>query len=370
MQQYIIEVIRGERKGFIAGILGFFLLILSWIYYLIVELRYFFYKIKIIKSQKVACPVISVGNITAGGTGKTPAVISIAKMLDKENRKVIVLSRGYKSKTDNLSGHYDIKVVSDGGKILLSSELAGDEPFLIAENLKGCGVVVGKDRVKCTQVAINKLGAGVFILDDGFGHIRLERDLDIVVIDCLDPFGHGHLLPRGFLREPLRFLKRADVLLLNRVEQVSSDELEKIKSELRKINQKALLVKSIQKVYALERVKRQLQVEEEQIDLLQGRNIVSVCSIGNPLSFEMTLDSLGARIVKKLRFPDHYHYTEETLRSIFKQAGDNSIVTTEKDAVRMKDNISEVGEILILKISLEITEGYEELRDLIISKLS
>lgn len=348
----------------IAYILRFVLLILSGIYYVIVELRRWLYKTKIFRSYSLPCPVICVGNITVGGTGKTPAVITLAKILAADGKKIAILSRGYKRKkiTDSV-------IVSDGHKVLLSPEESGDEPYLLAQNLTGVGVVVGKNRVKTGQIALEKLGAQIIILDDSYQHFRLKRDLDIVVIDCLEPFGRKHLLPRGFLREPLRNLVRAELFLLTRTDQVTTNELAKIKDELIKINSSALIVESLQEFYRLERLNSQSHITPERISLLQAREIITLSSIGNPLSFEKALESLGAKIIKRLRFPDHYQYSYAVLEKIFKEAGGTAIVSTEKDAVRMIGKFSGLGDILVVGVSLQIIKGYEELMGLIKLKI-
>ncbi len=371
MRQYIVEVIKGNKRSFADSILRFFLLLLSGIYYLAVELRGLLYKIEIFKSYKLSCPVICVGNITVGGTGKTPIVITLTKMLSLEPKKIVILSRGYKRKTKGtvFFQSQKVKIVSDSNKILLTAEEAGDEPYLLAENLINTGIIVGVNRVKTGQTAIDKLGAEVVILDDGFQHRRLHRDLDIVVIDCLDPFGQGYLLPRGFLREPLRNLLRADVFLLTRTDQVSSNELMEIRNKLIRINSEALIVESLQKFCRLERLNSQSQIKPEDLSLLQNKEVVSVCGIGNPVSFEKTLETLGSKIIKRFRFPDHYEYTQKDLKNIFQQAENAVVITTEKDAVRIKDEIAGIGDILILKISLQITTGYKELKELIDLKL-
>ncbi|MFH1238789.1 MAG: tetraacyldisaccharide 4'-kinase, partial [bacterium] len=260
-------------------------------------------------------------------------------------------------------------IVSDGNKILLSPQEAGDEPYLLAHNLTGVGVVVGKDRVKTGKIAIEQLGAEVLILDDGCQYLRLGRDLDIVVIDCLDPFGQKHLLPRGFLREPLRNLAKADVFLLTRTDQVIPEKLKHIKKELSGINPKTMIIESLQEFYRLERLNSASQITPEHINLLKDTEVVSLCSIGNPLSFEKTLESLGAKIVRKLRFPDHYKYTAEVLGRVFKQASDTVIVTTEKDAVRIRGKLAGLGDILVLGVSLQITKGYEEMKTLLKLKI-
>jgi tetraacyldisaccharide 4'-kinase len=364
MYQYIIELIKGERKGATATLVRFFLFLLSGLYYLAVVTRQWFYKVHIFRSYWLPCPVICVGNITVGGTGKTPAVITLAKILAAEGQKVAILSRGYKRKSNTKTG-----IVGDGNKILLNPEEAGDEPYLLAQNLPGVGVVVGKDRVETGKIGIEQLGARLIVLDDGYQHFRLRRNLDVVVIDCLEPFGKKYLLPRGFLREPLKNLDRADVFLLTRTDQVSKEELKSIKESLTRINPKTLLIESLQEFYRLERLNSSSHITPEPISLLKDRAVVALSSIGNPVSFEKTLESMGAKIVEKLHFPDHYQYTKEMLAGVFQKAVNNIIVTTEKDAVRIRGKLVGLGDILVLGVSLQIIKGYEEFRTLLKIKI-
>ncbi|MFH1784214.1 MAG: tetraacyldisaccharide 4'-kinase [bacterium] len=369
MKQYILRIVRDEQKGFVASSLRIILLGLSGIYFLFMEIRHVLYTSNILKSVKVSCPVISVGNITTGGTGKTPLVMLLAKMLSGKSNKVVIASRGYRRIIPGEKEKQDVKVVSDGKKVLLSVGEAGDEPYLMAQDLEGVGVVVGADRASCAEVAVKKLEAEIVILDDGFQHLRLKRDLDIVVIDCLDPFGGGYLIPRGLLRESLFNLSRADVLVLNRANLVAPSILKRTRSIVEEINPKALVIESTPRAIHIEYLQKGKNVQKEDVSFLRGKDVALLYSIGNPLSFEKTLKSLGAKILNKFIFDDHYEYDAEDITGVIKEAGKTIIVTTEKDAVRIKHILPEGAQIMVLLIEAEITKGASSLDEILTSRL-
>ena len=215
LQRYILDVMEDRRRGPFPRLIQCVLWAFSHLYRLGVWTRLRLYEAGIFRRQSMGCLTISVGNITVGGTGKTPVVEMLAKALSEGGRKVAVLSRGYKSKRPprhEMLGaaeeDYSTRVVSDGEKVLLDPIHAGDEPYLLAKNLNGVAVLVDKNRIRAGEYAISRLGADTLILDDGFQYLTLGRRLDFVLIDCTNPFGNGHLLPRGLLREPLSGLKR------------------------------------------------------------------------------------------------------------------------------------------------------------------
>src|SRR3989338_4045779 len=208
MKKIIHIWMRWEDMAFLYYLLYLPLYSSSILYGICIKLRYFLYHTGIFKTKRLTCKVISIGNITVGGSGKTPMAIYLAKKLKEKGRKVIILSRGYKGKVKGIG------VVSDGGNILLDPEDAGDEPYLMAAKLKNIPVIVGKDRYKAGLYAIEKFNPDVIILDDGFQHIRLARDIDFLLIDLRKGFGNGHLFPLGMLREPLSGLKRGTFFLM------------------------------------------------------------------------------------------------------------------------------------------------------------
>ncbi len=213
LEQYAIEVILEKRQGFRAGLLRIVLRLLSFLYLAIVQFRLYLYRNRILKDRQLGCPVISIGNLTVGGTGKTPVVEKFAKALQNGGRRVAILSRGYKSvdrrrkitwweKLLAQGSENPPRIVSDGKSVLLDSATAGDEPYMLALNLKGVAVVVDKDRVKAGLHAIKNLDVDTLLLDDGLQYLHLKHRIDIVLVDRQAPFGNEHLLPRGTLRAP------------------------------------------------------------------------------------------------------------------------------------------------------------------------
>src|SRR6201995_134549 len=236
LEQYAIEVILDKRHGFRATLLRIALRFLSFLYLAIVQARLYLYRKRILKERQLGCLVISIGNLTVGGTGKTPVVEKFARALEKGGRRVAILSRGYKSidrrrkKTmwENLlaqGAEIPPRVVSDGKSVLLDSATAGDEPYMLASNLRGVAVVVDKDRVKAGLHALKELDVDTLLLDDGLQYLHLKHRLDIVLIDRQGPFGNEFLLPRGTLREPPRNLRRASYIFITKNTGEPNDQL-------------------------------------------------------------------------------------------------------------------------------------------------
>lgn len=283
---------------------------------------------------RVNAHVISFGNITAGGTGKTPAVIDRAMLEIATGKKVAVLTRGYGSQGgENL-------IVARGSESPdgLYNRI-GDEPALIARKVPEAIIIKCADRVLAAQTAIEKYGCDTLIMDDGFQHVQLERDENIVLIDATNPFGNGYLLPRGILREPLTALRRATNIVLTRCDQ--AHELDQLESGLKEMCTHAPIRKTCHMPNSLWRVCDNSVLSLEEI---HGKEISAVCAIGNPESFFDTLENLGAKVTNKIAFPDHYHITSDEIPSA------DIVVTTEKDAIRMQDS----GEnVLALGIELQ-----------------
>lgn len=333
----LIKYIDGTYNSFLAKIFLFLLYIISLIYGLIIRIRFFFYSAGIFKTRQLPCIVVSIGNITIGGSGKTPMAIYLADALTKKGKKVIVLSRGYKSKI------HGIDIVSDGKNILLNPDEAGDEPFLIAKKTKNIPVVIGKDRYKAGLFAIDRFQPDIIILDDGFQHIRLKRDKDIVLIDSIRGFGNGCLLPRGILREPIDSLKRATHIFVNG----SGD---KVSLQPLAFNLKPRFFRY--KPSGFVNLTDDTMIEP---DKLKNKNILAFAGIANPISFFKTLEGLGIAIKEKMIFPDHHKYNSKDIEKIKTRA--NSIdcfITTEKDGVKIKDLLSENIIVYALSIDVEI----------------
>lgn len=351
-----------DRKSWAAGPLFIFLFVLSLPYGVAVAFRNLLYDIGVIRQKKLSCKVISVGNITAGGTGKTPAVIMLAKMLKEEGCRPVVLSRGYGGKRKG-----DINIVFDGRTILMGNHEAGDEPFLIAETLKEIPVITGSRRYLTGSVAIKEFGADVLVLDDGFQHRGLYRDMDIVLVDCAAPFGNGRLLPCGSLRESPEALKRADIVILTGS---CPDKKEDISPLLH-----PFLDGGIQFFCACH---RPLSItggkggESHPPDFLKGKRVFAFAGIGNPLSFIRTIEALHADLAGFLSFPDHHAFTGGDIETVRRQARKQQadlILTTEKDGVRLLDFPDFLQEIFLLRIEMSLIPDGEAFKSLILSKL-
>jgi tetraacyldisaccharide 4'-kinase len=324
------------------------LYLLSLPYQWAVQTRVLFYDIGLLRTKRLPCPVIGVGNITVGGTGKTSLAMGLARGLMDRDIPVAILSRGYKGKKS--SG----PLVSDGQRILLSPEESGDEPFLMARSLRGIPVLVGRDRFAIGQVALQRFGVQGLLLDDGYQHLRLYRDLNILLIDSGIGFGDQHLLPRGILREPLSHLRRADLFLLTKVEH--AEECRPLETELRKFSPSSSIFHSHYEPLGLIGP----EGEKEGLHSLRGKKALVFSGIANPDYFSFLLKKWGMEIVKESIFPDHYLFTAKDLASLEKQGKEADwFVTTEKDMVKLMNlNISHLP-IRALRITLKIWEEEE-----------
>jgi tetraacyldisaccharide 4'-kinase len=365
-QKYIMDILEDRRHGFLAGMVRGALWMLAKLYHFAVWVRALLYDTGILGRHSLDCLTISVGNITLGGTGKTPFVEALARALRERGRKVAVLSRGYKSKEPGasragaLAEGYSPRIVSDGKRILLDSAHAGDEPYLLAKNLDGVAVLVDKNRVRAGQYAISRMGVDTIILDDGFQYLPLERDLEIVLIDCTNPFGNGHLLPRGILREPLKNLKRSHCFVLTKTR---GPALGPIKERLRDINPRAEVIETIHQPIYLEEV---ISGRREQPDFIRGKDVYVLSAIARPESFETAMERLGGRIRKRIRFLDHHRFSSNEIERVMKEAcaaGAHAIVTTQKDAVRLPPLKSTAVPVFFLRVAIRITRGAEDVAD-------
>ncbi|MGA9997566.1 MAG: tetraacyldisaccharide 4'-kinase, partial [Pyrinomonadaceae bacterium] len=283
--------------------------------------------------EETGVPVISVGNITTGGTGKTPLVEWIARVVAREGLlRVCILTRGYGRTNPN-----ERVIVSDGKEILSNAREGGDEPFLLAEKLRGLAAVVSDaDRVAAARWALKNLGSEVFILDDGFQHLRIKRNLDLVTIDATNPFGGGRLLPLGRLREPLKGLKRADCIIITRADQIT--EIDALKLEVDRLSGSGLpIILSRTRVRGLRPLSPSMLDEEIAIDsFLQP--VAAFCAIGNPQAFFSQLSGAGRNLVYTKAFADHHKYSQADIAELINRAGERgaqALLTTEKDAVKL-----------------------------------
>lgn len=307
-----------------AGLAG-----LAAVYGFGLKVNWCFYEKNLLAIERLPCSVISVGNLTTGGTGKTSAVQMIARRLTDQGKQVAILSRGYGGRARSAGD-----LVSDGHRILLPAQQAGDEPFLMASRLPGVMVLVGKDRGRTGRRAVEELGAEVIVLDDGFQYRRLHKDLEIVLIDALNPFGFGHLLPRGLLREPVSNLRRAHAIWLTHADLVSPQEKEQILDRLARIRPDLDVAETRHRPVGL----RDLASDRDlSLEVVAGKRLAALSGIGNPASFELTLAKLGAQEVIPVRFPDHYRYRADEMQRLESELEGkiDAVVTTEKDEVRL-----------------------------------
>src|SRR5207253_2968749 len=366
LEQFAIDVILERRHGTRAGILRGILYGLSFIYERLVQLRLYLYRKRIFRERTLGCLVISIGNLTVGGTGKTPIVEKFARALQSGGRRVAILSRGYKSVPQPSKRSWWQKfrgqaedpprVVSDGQSLLLDSLTAGDEPYMLAHNLKDVIVLVDKDRVKSGLLAIDKWKVDTLLLDDGLQYLHLRHRLDIVLIDRQAPFGNEFLLPRGTLREPRRNLRRASYIFITKCTGESNEQLIK---RIRRYNRTAEIIECAHKPLHLQNV---VTGETAPLEKLRGTFIGSICAIAAPDSFEDGLRKLGARIEIAKRYIDHHRYTEAELQRFINRCIRRDLemmVTTEKDAVRFPLLLKTEVPIFFLRVEIEILSGHE-----------
>jgi tetraacyldisaccharide 4'-kinase len=344
-------LVSGASKGLVAVFLRLLLWVASQGYSTIIGLRNFLYSKAWLKIYRSNAVVISIGNITVGGTGKTPLVIWLCKKVTKnlklktQNYSCAVLTRGYKTEKGNVS----------------------DEVAVLAESYPQAKVVVNPDRVAGAAEAVAKFSASVLIMDDGFQHRRLHRGADIVTIDAMCPFGYGKMLPAGLLREPVTSLRRADAVVITRCDQISESELSQIQKKLQLINPDMLIARSIHSaVCAKSTDNKQISPEE-----LKNKKIFAFCGIGNPDAFLGTVKRLGCDLVGSKIYDDHHHYTDNDIADIYEEAGRSKadlILTTQKDWFSTQYAISNTQyeiPFAYLAIELKFIAGEDKITKLI-----
>src|SRR5213594_1908470 len=365
LEQFAIDVILERRGGVRAALLRSFLYLLSLIYERLVQFRLFLYRKRVFRERALGCLVISIGNLTVGGTGKTPIVEKFARALQAGGRRIAILSRGYKSVPRKrnwlnwLRGDFEPpRIVSDGKSLLLDSVTAGDEPYMLAHNLKDVIVLVDKDRVKSGRFAIDKWQVDTLLLDDGFQYLHLKHRLDMVLVDRQAPFGNEFLLPRGTLRERPRNLRRASYIFITK--NTGEPNFELIR-RIRRYNRTAEVIECAHKPLYLQNV---FTGEQLPLEALHDAFIGSLCAIAAPESFEGALKKLGAHVDLAKSYIDHHYYTEAELTTFINRCIRRDlamIVTTEKDAVRMP-HLPEADvkvPICFLRVEIEILSGHE-----------
>jgi tetraacyldisaccharide 4'-kinase len=370
-ESFVEGVLYDRDLSVSARLFGLFLRPFSILFSGIVRMRLFLYSNRIIlRNKPLNCLVVVVGNLTVGGTGKTPVVERFAKELLKKGRKVAILSRGYKSKQDspkrNLQNWYGLKditpprIVSDGNEVFLNSEDAGDEAFMLARNLPGVVVLTDKNRVKAGRFAIEKFNVDTVILDDGFQYLHLKGQLNLLLVDQTNPFGNRCLLPRGILREPVRHLKRASYVFFTKSE--IEPELE-ILQTVRKYNPHAEIIRCVHRPKYFEEVNG---LKKEKLTFLHEFYVGVFCGIASPRGFEDLIERMSGEVRFKQRYLDHHKYSNQELDKMFQQAknsGADVMVTTEKDAVRIPANYKPIIPLLFVRMEIEIIEGFEDFEE-------
>lgn len=366
-----LEVISGERRDTKAAFTRAILFGSSKFYQALVNIHRGLINARILRDKTLGVQVIAIGNLTVGGTGKTPVVEKFARELRDAGRNVAILSRGYRSKPTPLrvlllnkillrEDQTPPRVVSDGKSLLLDSEMAGDEPYMLASNLKDVVVLVDKDRVKSGLYAIEKFGCDTLLLDDGFQYWNLRgRRHDVVLIDRQQPFGNEHLLPRGTLREPPSHLARAHTIFITKSDGRTAD----LRRRIARLNPEAAIIECVHHPLYLEDV---FTAERIGLDFLKGRKVASLSGIAQPESFEQSLVTLGAELVYSKRFVDHHRFTQQEVLNVInrgkkRQAG--TIITTQKDAVRFPKIDRRDLPIYFMRVEIQIVSGANDFQD-------
>ncbi len=369
LESYLIKLIQQEGADQVEDrglkVLLFVLMCFSKLYEAVVRLRLACFNWGVLRRYPLGCQVISVGNVTAGGTGKTPVVEKFARALQKQGRKVAILSRGYRKK--ELPWYQRLfseqieppRVVSDGKQVLLDSEMGGDEPYMLATNLPGVVVLVDRNRVKSGRYAIKHFGCDTLILDDGFQYQKLKHSHDVVLVDKTNPFGNGNLLPRGVLREPMQNIKRADFIFITK----SDGQSERLRQRIHALNHRAEIIECRHAPRILKNVYAQ---GDKPLEWLRGKKVMALSGIAVPQSFEKFLRGYGATLIECVRYADHHRYATQEVIDVINRAanqGAAALITTEKDAVRFPKLASIPIPVYYLRVDIEILDGAENFEE-------
>lgn len=311
--QYFLRLVSGEVRGLGAALQRLSLRAAGLPYELMVRIRNAAYRRGWLRTRRVSAAVVSIGNLTTGGTGKTPFVEYVAAFYRRLGRRVAILSRGYGGK---------------GGR--------NDEALVLEENLPEVPHLQGADRLALAQNAIEDLQSEILLLDDGFQHRRLARDLDLVLIDATTPWGYGYLLPRGLLREPPSSLSRAGLIVLTRCDQVAAEQRERLRQTIARIAPRVSVIESRHRPVDL----RNSEGDSAPLHMLRDNPTAAFCGLGNPEAFRRTLMDLGTELCAFRAFPDHHIYTRGDIETLRRWAeslpGGANIVTTQKDLVKLR----------------------------------
>lgn len=332
--------------------------IISLIYGLAVQLRLIAYRVGLLPIKSLPTYIVSIGNITTGGTGKTPLVAMFAEWAGKNGFRVGILSRGYKGKRSQ-----NTLVVSDGKKVLASVDEAGDEPFLLARKLPSVPVLISKGRYRAGYLALRLFDSQLLLLDDGYQHLSLHKDLNILLLDAKRPFGNRSLLPLGPLREPVKQIRRADLIIISRCSaQHPGDDLVDF------LRQNFPGRPVFRSRHFPDKVIFPLVGKAHPPGILSGKKVVAFAGLANPDNFLEMLKGLGAHIIHFKAFPDHHPFTEDEIEAVasWKRRSDGGfLLTTEKDWVRIDGKIGVDPDIAVLTIKIGLLSGEDEFFDII-----
>lgn len=335
--------------------LGSFLFMISLIYGNVVKIKKAFYEKGFLKPKRLPCSVISIGNLTVGGTGKTPMTAYVAEHVRNLGYKVAVISRGYKGSAEKSGG-----IVSDGNSILMGPDMAGDEPYMLAKNLKNVPVIVGQNRYRAGKLAIREFNPDVMVMDDAFQHLKLFRDIDLVLLDRQRPFGNAHMLPRGTLREPVSSLSRGHAFIFTRSD-IRSESIS-LKTIPDYIPAGCPVFHTVHTPYMYKLILAENNTVSESpktgpynFEFLKGSKAIAFSGIAKNKDFKHTVESFQCTIIKFREFPDHHSYSDNDLEEIIQTAKDsdaNFIVTTDKDYVRFAKKIAFPVSLVVLGIKI------------------
>jgi tetraacyldisaccharide 4'-kinase len=350
LEQWFLDTVHGRARGPVASLTRGLLALVAAGYGLGLRLRELTYRLGLVRPVRVKAEVISVGNLTLGGTGKTPAVIHLARQYRAAGRRPAILFRGHGAR--RLAG---VHVVHDGAKLCLGVAEAGDEPVLTAQLLGDVPVLAGKDRRLTARAAVEQFGADVLLLDDGFQYRRLAIDRHILLLDATQPFGVEKLFPAGTLRDPVGALRLAAEIWLTRTDHPAAVDLTALG---RRLDRLAPGVPRRLTRHAPQRL-RTLSGQARELSELAGQSVLALAGIGNPEAFAATLAGLGAKVADKAFFADHHPYSREDLTAVARRAGAARVVTTEKDAVRLTAWPADQPEPWVLGIELVVGEEFQ-----------
>ncbi|MBW3621862.1 MAG: tetraacyldisaccharide 4'-kinase [Armatimonadetes bacterium] len=362
----LLRILSGEDRGVGTTLARAGLWLLSPLYGLVIGAYRGMYDTELLKEVRLPCPVLSIGNLTVGGTGKTGLALTLAQLLRDHGLQPALLNYGYHAGIGRGPA-----VVSDGERVLLTPKESGDEAALLAQSLPGVPVLIGKRRVESGALALERFRPDVLLLDDAFQYWRLHRDLNLVLISATEPWGYSALLPRGLLREMPSALRRASAVILTHTVQVSADALDRLRTDVHRL---APRIPVFTANYAPQGLREWTEGEATELSALCGMKVGAMSALGSPADFEASLKAWGASVVHPYRFPDHYAYSPDDLLRVRADAarrGLEGIVTTAKDAVKLRTpDISYMADgappLYVLEVAMRV-EPWDEFSDWVLS---